>query len=68
MAEATKVSSKASTLQKQGEFGYPSGHLGHLDASQESALVAFKELCAKHGLYTPAKDGKPPTHDDSVLL
>ena len=68
MAEATKVSSKSSTLLKQGEYGYPNGHLGHLTADQESALVDFKELCAKTGLYKPAKDGNEASHDDGAML
>ena len=68
MAEASKVLSKASSSLNKGEYGYPTGHLGHLDESQESALVEFKELCARNGLYKPAKDGNPSSHDDSVML
>ena len=68
MAEATRVPSKNSAILKQGEFGYPSGHLGHLSAAQESALVEFKELCAKNGVFRPAQDGQPASPDDGVML
>ena len=67
MAEATKVPSK-NTLTLRKEYGYPNGHLGHLTEPQETALVKFKELSAKESLYTPAKDGKPASHDESVML
>ena len=68
MAEATKIPSKSSAVLGHGEFGYPSGHLGHLSEPQEAALVEFKQLCAKNGVYAPAHDGKPPSHDDGTLL
>jgi hypothetical protein len=68
MEEATRVPSNASASRKSGEFGFPVGHLGHLTSAQETALTQFKELCAEQGLYTPAVDGKPPSHNDAELL
>ncbi|KAH9897279.1 CRAL-TRIO domain-containing protein [Xylariomycetidae sp. FL2044] len=47
------------------EHGYPAGHLGHLTASESQALVDFKELVEKEGLYKP---GPPASHDDPTLL
>lgn len=68
MEDATKIPSNASAALKAGEFGYPSGHLGHLTEPQQSALVDFKKLCTASGLYKPASDGQPPSHSDAVLL
>ena len=68
MAEATKVTSRGSGILKDGEYGFPLGHLGHLTGSQQSALVEFKEICAVSGLYKPAIDGKPSSHDDALLM
>ena len=68
MAEATKVTSKGSAVLKKGEYGFPLGHLGHLSDAQQTALVEFKEICAESGLYKPAVDGKPSSHDDATLL
>ncbi|CAJ2501854.1 Uu.00g047070.m01.CDS01 [Anthostomella pinea] len=47
------------------ENGYPKGHLGHLTESETQALVDFKVLLEKKGLYKP---GPPPSHDDPTLL
>lgn len=51
------------------EYGYPSGHLGHLDAAEEAALRKFKELVIEKGLYKPASETHEfGTHDDAMLL
>ena len=68
MADITKVPSKASGILKQGEYGYPIGHLGHLTGAQEKSLVEFKELCASKGLYKPASSERPSSHDDATML
>ncbi|KAJ6490191.1 CRAL/TRIO domain-containing protein [Mycena vulgaris] len=45
-------------------FNIFSGHLGHLSASQEDALAAFKRALADAKLYDPAQ----PSSDDPTLL
>ena len=50
------------------EYGYPQGHLGHLNEQEEAALKNFKVLCATKGLYTPAKGDQPSSHEDATLL
>jgi len=48
-----------------------SGHVGHLDATQQAALDAFKTKLQADGLWTPAPDGDDPraaSHDDGTLL
>lgn len=63
---ATKTTSKRSLAALDPGVGYPHGHLGHLTADEEAALVLFKTHLATAGLYTP---GPPrPSHDDPVLL
>ncbi|KAL2070231.1 hypothetical protein VTL71DRAFT_13257 [Oculimacula yallundae] len=47
------------------EYGYPSGHLGHLSDEEEAAFKNFKILCEEKGYYTPGESG---THDDATLL
>ena len=47
------------------EFGYPHGHLGHLNVDEEDALRNFKLFLQEKGLYTP---GNPASHDDPTLL
>jgi len=47
------------------EYGYPHGHLGHLNAEEEEALKNFKIFLADQNLYKP---GTPPSHDDQTLL
>ncbi|KAI0846772.1 CRAL/TRIO domain-containing protein [Daldinia vernicosa] len=47
------------------EHGYPQGHLGHLTEHEGQALVEFKTLLEKKGLYKP---GNPPSHDDATIL
>ena len=68
MEAATKIPSNASAALRSGEFGYPTGHLGHLTAAQESALVDFKKLCTDAKLYNPGSGDNPPSHRDAVLL
>lgn len=43
------------------------GHLGHLTASQEKFLEAFKQNLQKVNLYKPDDRGCP-SHDDTTLL
>lgn len=51
------------------EFGYPQGHLGHLNAEQEAAFKNFKALCAEKGYYQPGNGADiEPSHDDPTLL
>ncbi|KAJ7134303.1 CRAL/TRIO domain-containing protein [Mycena epipterygia] len=45
-------------------FNIFAGHLGHLSASQEDALTAFKQALAEAKLYDPAQ----PSPDDPTLL
>ncbi|KAH8681097.1 CRAL-TRIO domain-containing protein [Xylariales sp. PMI_506] len=47
------------------EHGYPQGHLGHLTASEEQALVEFKAFLQEKDLWTP---GPPASHNDQTLL
>ena len=68
MAEAARVTTNTSGILNKGEFGYPSGHLGHLTTEQIQALADFKELCVEKGLYTPATSGTPASHNDETLL
>jgi hypothetical protein len=50
------------------EYGYPSGHLGHLTSEEEAAFKNFKLLCAEKGNYKPADGDTPASHDDATLL
>ena len=69
MEQATKIPSNASSGSKAGEHSYPIGHLGHLTASQETALQDFKRICVEAGLYKPGSDdGHPPSHNDALLV
>lgn len=70
---AFKVQSKSS-VQSAGpvkgaiEYGYPHGHLGHLNPDEEAAFAAFKAHVASPeggSLYRP---GPPASHDDATLL
>ncbi|KAK7056611.1 hypothetical protein VNI00_002328 [Paramarasmius palmivorus] len=45
-----------------------SGHLGHLTASQEQSLSAFKESLKKAGLYSAGEGEQKASHDDATLL
>lgn len=54
-----------STASAPSKIYYPSGHLGHLNPSQESRLAEFKQLVESKGLYKP---GPPASHDDALLL
>jgi len=49
------------------EFGYPHGHLGHLNGEEEEALRSFKAYlqAQEDGFYKP---GPPASHDDQTLL
>lgn len=58
----TKTETAASAVE---DYGYPHGHLGHLDEAQIAALEAFRKLVEAEGLYTP---GPPPSHEDEALL
>lgn len=64
----TRIKTTESAILATGEFGYPTGHLGHLTEAQEEALVAFKKLCIEKGLFTPADDINAASHDDTTLL
>ncbi|GAA5886747.1 hypothetical protein JCM6882_005875 [Rhodosporidiobolus microsporus] len=44
------------------------GHLGHLEATQEKALVEFKRLLEEKGYFSPASEGKEASHDDVELV
>lgn len=51
------------------EFGYPQGHLGHLNPEQETAFRNFKLMCAEHGYYKPGNGADvEASHDDALLL
>lgn len=59
----SKVETAASAA--EADYGYPHGHLGHLDEAQTAALDEFRKLVEAEGLYTP---GPPPSHEDEALL
>ena len=44
------------------------GHIGHLTGQEESALKAFKILCAEKGFYKPVDAGSAASHDDGTLV
>lgn len=44
------------------------GHLGHLNAQEESSLAEFKKLAATAGFYEPATDKSQASHDDGTLV
>ncbi|KAF7543816.1 hypothetical protein G7046_g9925 [Stylonectria norvegica] len=58
----SRVKSTASTL---SDYGYPNGHLGHLNPHEEDAFRRFKDLLEERGVW---KRGPPASHDDPVLL
>ena len=64
----TRIRTTDSAILATGEFGYPTGHLGHLTKAQEDALVAFKKLCQEKRLFKPAEDKNAASHDDTTLL
>lgn len=67
--EVTRTETAGSAVLRKGEYGYPNGHLGHLDPQETKALEEFKELCTeKNTFYKPATDTTPSTHDDVTLL
>ena len=68
MATATRIRTNESGILATGEYGYPTGHLGHLTEQQEQALVAFKALCEQKGFFKPATDINLASHDDTTLL
>ena len=68
MSVATKVKTNESAILATGEFGYPTGHLGYLTEQQQQALVAFKAICEKKGLFKPPNDINKASHDDTTLL
>jgi hypothetical protein len=48
---------------------YPAAHLGHLTASQETALAEFKKLSEEKGFYKSKVEGKDvASHDDETML
>jgi hypothetical protein len=59
-----KVKTNASTA-TISEYGYPHGHLTHLNETESDALASFKKLLEDRGLYTP---GPPASKDDATLL
>ncbi len=48
------------------EYGFPQGHLGHLNDQEEAALKKFKAVVAEHGFQLG--NGENGTHDDATLL
>ena len=44
------------------------GHLGHLTKQEEAALTAFKEMCAKAGLYKLPTAESKASHDDGTMM
>jgi hypothetical protein len=71
MAEATRQISRESTGSvnlNKGEYGYPSGHLGHLTIPQEKAFLDFKKLVKEKGYFKEQEDGAPAYPDDVTLL
>lgn len=56
---------KTETTASFPDYGYPQGHLGHLDETQAEKLEEFRKLVETEGLYKP---GPPPSHDDEALL
>lgn len=63
-----KVTKVSSNVTRQGEFGYPNGHLGRLTREQEDSLAEFRKILAVEGLYVAGTEGSRPSHTDSVLL
>ena len=63
-----RIRTNESGILATGEYGYPSGHLGHLSPSQTEALGQFKDLVAQAGLYKPATGNQMASHDDTTLL
>src|SRR5437016_13694267 len=45
-----------------------SGHLNHLNASQEAALDKFKSALHQQGLWMPGTSASRSSHDDATLL
>lgn len=72
MAEVTRTTSRDSAvsgdLNKKGEYGYPSGHLGHLTVAQEKAFLDFKKLVKDKGYFKDIEKGSPAYPDDVTLL
>lgn len=52
----------------QVEYGFPQGHLGHLNPDEEASFKQFKTLCAEKGVYIPGKEDEVGSHDDATLL
>ncbi|ERF73106.1 hypothetical protein EPUS_06567 [Endocarpon pusillum Z07020] len=44
------------------------GHLNHLTPYQESQLEKFKSILHQQGLYRPASQDQPASHDDPTVL
>jgi hypothetical protein len=50
-------------------YGFPRGHMGHMNAEEEAALREFKTLLFEKGLYSPKSEtDEYGTHDDATLL
>ena len=50
-------------------YGYPQGHLGHMNEEEERALNEFKALLTEKGIYAPQSESDEyGTHDDATLL
>ncbi|KAF2144392.1 uncharacterized protein K452DRAFT_245186 [Aplosporella prunicola CBS 121167] len=58
----------AADVSRVDSFQYPAAHLGHLTASQQTALDKFKQLAHQAGHYTPATAGAIASHDDETML
>jgi hypothetical protein len=50
------------------EYGFPRGHLGHLDPDEEASFQNFKNLCEEKGVYKPGEGEEAGSHDDATLL
>ncbi|OAA76514.1 Cellular retinaldehyde-binding/triple function [Akanthomyces lecanii RCEF 1005] len=63
--DAPPVSRVKSSASVASAFNYPHGHLNALSDQQEDALLKFKALLEKRGVW---KRGPPPSHNDQTLL
>ena len=68
MDKPARIRTNESGILATGEYGFPSGHLGHLSVSQIEALEDFKRIAAQAGVYKPASGGQIASHDDTTLL
>jgi len=63
---ASATAGPAERVQSAGsEYGFPHGHIGHLNDQEQEVFQRFKLFLQEKGLYQP---GPPPSHDDPTLL